>query len=237
VPPSAKDSHIAAAVKRVDCIETAGELGAHMREAELVMKLAPLYNRRHSAESEPCAWRWSAANFAEPPELVPVRGTAADETGALYGLFRSRTAARAALRGLAKAYRLCHVVLGIETSEAGGSCFAHERGQCRGACAGAESLLSHGMRVAQAFSNLRVKPWPYAGRIGVRERDPGSERTELHVLDRWCYLGTVHSEAELHELSAERAGAAFDADTYKMLARFLKSLPSRCEVVALDRRA
>jgi DNA polymerase-3 subunit epsilon len=81
-----------------------------------------------------------------------------------------------------------------------------------------------------------VKPWPYPGRIGVRERDPNSERTELHVLDRWCYLGTVHSEAELHDLARERSHAAFDLDTYRMLARFLKSPPSRCDIVPLDRQ-
>jgi len=230
-----KDAHIAEAVKRVECIETAGELGACIREAELVAKLAPAYNRSRSCES--CAWRWSPEHFDVPPELVPAREIDAVAAGDLFGLFRSRAAALAALRGLAKAYGLCHIILGIERRQADQPCSAHADGRCRGACVGSESRLNHGMRIAQAFASLRVKPWPYPGRIGVRERDPNNERTELHVLDRWCYLGTVHSEAELHDLARERSHAAFDLDTYKMLARFLKSLPSRCEVVALDRRA
>ena len=236
-PLLAKDASIAAEVKRVECIETAGELGAYVREAELVMKLAPMYNRRHSRESQPCAWRWSPEDFAASPELVPLGDVDAEEARELYGLFRSRASALAALRGLSKAYELCHAVLGIERRQGDTPCSAHAHGRCRGACAGTESRLSHGMRVAQAFASLRVKPWPYPGRIGVRERDPNSERTELHVLDRWCYVGTVHSEAELHELSTERKDAAFDLDTYKMLARFLRSPPSRCDIVSLDRHA
>jgi DNA polymerase-3 subunit epsilon len=234
-PLSGKDANIARAVKRVECIETAGELGAYVREAELVVKLAPVYNRRHSRESQPCAWRWSAENFAAPPELIPIAD--AEDARELYGLFRSRSSALAALRGLARAYELCHAAVGIERLRANTACSAHAHGRCRGACVGTESRLSHGMRVAQAFANLRVKPWPYPGRIGVRERDPNSERTELHVLDSWRYVGTVHSEAELHELSSERNDAAFDLDTYKMLARFLKSPPSRCEIISLDRHA
>jgi DNA polymerase-3 subunit epsilon len=168
---------------------------------------------------------------------VPAGDVDASSAGELYGLFRSRASALAALRGLAKAYALCPAVLGIEKRPSGESCSAYLESRCRGACVGAESRLSHGMRIVQAFSGLRVKPWPYPGRIGVRERDPNSERTELHVLDRWRYLGTVHSEAELHELEHEKSDAAFDLDTYRMLARFFKSPPSRCDIVPLDRQA
>jgi DNA polymerase-3 subunit epsilon len=45
-------------------------------------------------------------------------------------------------------------------------------------------------------------------------------REAIIVLDRWCYLGTVRSEAELGELQGERPPAVFDLDTYKILTRF-----------------
>jgi DNA polymerase-3 subunit epsilon len=85
----------------------------------------------------------------------------------------------------------------------------------------------------QALSRLRMKPWPYSGRIAVRERNPHSQCAELHVLDQWRYLGTAKSEAELHELKEAAPRDTFDLDTYKMLARFLKAPPSGCDILAL----
>lgn len=78
-----------------------------------------------------------------------------------------------------------------------------------------------------------MRPWPYAGRIGVRERDPATECCELHVLDRWCYLGTLRSEADLHELTEAPPAPAFDLDTYRILTRFLESVPRTCDIVPL----
>lgn len=182
-----------------------------------------------------CAWRWRPENPGAAPELVAVSELEADESGALYGVFRSRASALAALRGLAKAYSLCRAAVGLESKESG-PCSAQPQGHCRGVCIGAESVLSHAMRLAQALAGLRTRPWPYPGRIAVRERDRSTRRTELHVIDRWRYLGTAHTEAELSELANGPAHSPFDLDTYKMLARFLRAPPAACEIVPLDKR-
>jgi DNA polymerase-3 subunit epsilon len=50
----------------------------------------------------------------------------------------------------------------------------------------------------------------------------------LHVLDHWCYLGTVRSEDELDGLAAR---PAFDLDTYKILKRFLGGGRGTMEIV------
>jgi len=46
--------------------------------------------------------------------------------------------------------------------------------------------------------------------------------TELHVIDRWCYLGTARTEAEVHELAHTPRSPRFDLDTYKILTKFLR---------------
>ena len=228
----ARDVSLRKEVKRVDFFETVGELGAYVREAGLVKALAPVYNR--DASRSLCTWRWRPETPGAPPVLVSAHDADLSGGADLYGVFRSRSSALAALRELAKSHRLCRAVLGLERREGPGPCTAHAEGGCRGGCVGTESALSHGMRLAQALAKLRVRPWPYAGRIGVRERDPNSEHSALHVVDRWRYLGTVHSEAELDELSA--AGTEFDIDTYRMLARYLRSPPSGTDIVQLHRR-
>ncbi|MCW5603057.1 MAG: hypothetical protein KIT18_00695 [Burkholderiales bacterium] len=95
-----------------------------------------------------------------------------------------------------------------------GPCFASPQiKRCRGACTGAESAARHALRVAQA-----LQPWPFRGRVGIRETGVRGATTELHVLDRWCYLGTARSEQELHELNETRRPPAFDPDVYKSCA-------------------
>jgi len=74
-----------------------------------------------------------------------------------------------------------------------------------------------------------MRPWPFRGRVGVRENGSGA----LVVLDRWCYLGTARSEAEIAELAQARARPAFDLDTYKILSRFFSGPRRDYEIVEL----
>ncbi len=222
-----KDMKIAQQVKRVDWIETAGELGALIEEARLVKALAPVYNRRLRRTADLCAWHWRAEDPASPPRLVTAREL--DETGFgdLHGLFRSRAAALEELREIAADHQLCPIVLGLEKGH--GPCFAHQLKRCRGACVGKETPVAHGLRLGTALARLRMRPWPFRGRIGVREKNAGA----LIVLDRWCYLGTARSETALTELTGERLQPVFDLDTYKILSRFFASSRRDYQVVEL----
>ena len=79
-----------------------------------------------------------------------------------------------------------------------------------------------------ALASLRMKPWPYASRIVVAERDwRGLE--DWHVLDGWRYLGTVR---EFESATDVRDEAPFDADVYRILQRFLAT-PGGARIVEL----
>ena len=106
-----QDMKIAQQVKRVDWVETAGELGALIEEARLVKKLAPVYNRRLRRTTELCAWRWRAGGSR--PRPAAGNGAELEQGGFddLHGLFRSRAAASRALREIATAHQLCPIVL------------------------------------------------------------------------------------------------------------------------------
>lgn len=226
-----KDMRIAAEVKRIDWIEKAGELGALIEEARLVKKLSPVHNRQLRRASELCAWHWPADQPAAAPLLVSARDLAGNEFHDLYGLFRSRRTAIETLRELATEHELCHVLLGLE--KRAGPCFASQIKRCRGACVGKETPAAHALRLAAAFAKLRVRAWPFPGRIAVRETAVDGERSELHVLDQWCHLGTVRSMAELHELQDSAARPLFELDTYKILNRFLLGGKKRPDIIHL----
>ncbi len=230
-----KDMQIARQIKRIDWRQTAGELGALLLEAQLVKQLSPVHNRQLRRNSQLCAWHWrhsdESGDIGSAPQLVTAGDIDPARFGELYGLFRSRPTAIEALREIAATHGLCNILLSLEKRD--GACFAHQIKRCRGACIGLESPAQHAMRLKEALGSLRTLPWPFQGRIGIREVTPDSDNTELHVLDRWCYLGTVRSEAELHDLADTRSAPVFDVDTYKILKRFLTKPPRGTEIIRL----
>jgi len=224
-----KDMQIAQQIKRIDYRETAGELGALLLESRLVKQLAPVHNRQLRRNTQLCAWHWRDTDIEAAPRLATAGDIDPAKFGELYGLFRSRATAIEALREFAARHELCHVLIGLE--KRAGPCFAHQIKRCRGACVGLESRAQHALRLKEALSALRTLPWPYKGRIGVREVATNGEIAELHVLDHWCHIATVKSEAELHDISETRATPTFDVDTYKILKRFLAKLPRGVEII------
>jgi DNA polymerase-3 subunit epsilon len=210
-------------VRRVDWRETAGELGAVLLESNWIKTQRPLYNRRAMSRLQTYTLR------AEPVEAVAVDSLDPPQLTQSFGLFQSEKDARKALTDIAQARGLCLKVLGLEAGE--GSCFAHQVGKCKGACVGKEPLILHSTRVQLALSSLKLKAWPFSGRIALIERAgkagaPQFERAaELHVLDHWTYLGTARSEEELASLAALDARTLFDADVYKILVRYFASHP------------
>jgi DNA polymerase III subunit epsilon len=68
---------------------------------------------------------------------------------------------------------------------------------------------------------LAVWSGMHSGPLGILERDRQRDAAEIHVVDRWCYLGTARCEAELGELLEARRAPRFDYDQYKILARHL----------------
>jgi DNA polymerase-3 subunit epsilon len=216
---SHREMQMAQQTARVEWRESAGELGALLREAQLVKDLAPVYNRKLRRHAKLVSIRWSGAADGIP-EIVGGSDIAGDALAHLHGLFRSKAQAKKALLGLADEYRLCLRLAGLE-KPAPGACFRHQVGKCGGACAGQEPLLAHQARLAAALAKLKLVSWPWSGAIGIREQQPDSGLEELHVVDRWCYLGTFRSEDELHAREAFARRPAFDMDTYKLLVKHL----------------
>jgi DNA polymerase III subunit epsilon len=62
-------------------------------------------------------------------------------------------------------------------------------------------------------------PWPFDGAVLVEEHDAPQGETVLHVIDRWCYLGTAASAAQAASLAAASiaAEAPFELSTWRIL--------------------
>jgi DNA polymerase-3 subunit epsilon len=209
----AKSRRLSEQTQRVEWTETAGELGALLLEARLVRELKPVYNRRLRGAGE--AWSWIVPDDGAAPRLVDLDAEGLGDADA-FGLYRTERQARTALTKLARDQRLCLKALGLESGS--GSCFGYQIGRCAGACVGMEPLARHGLRLKLALAPLKLRGWPYQGPVGVHE-STGFGLTQIHVIDRWQYLGSVR-EGEPFEPAFERHGR-FDTDAYRILVKHL----------------
>jgi DNA polymerase-3 subunit epsilon len=228
-----KERRLSDAVRRVDWVQTAGELGAMLQEAEWLKSEKPLYNRRAKAKAQAYTLRVIGARpgtvTASPVEAAAIDGMDIAELMHCFGVFHSEKDARKALGDIARAQGLCLKVLGFE--DGAGSCLGFQLAKCRGACVGKEPLILHNTRLQLALSSLKLKAWPFPGRVALREHDPRggapefSRSADLHVVDHWAYIGTARSEEELASLKTKDARAAFDVDVYRILMRYFANHP------------
>jgi len=212
-------------VRRIEWRRTVGELGALLTEARLVKDLAPLHNRQLRRPQAMCGFVFDGKRL----RLAAAAEIDADTLPFLYGIFRTRRAALQTLRTLADEQALCLQTLGFDAKRQG-SCFRHQIGHCAGVCANRESIHAHHGRLAAALAALKAPPWPYPGPVGIVETDRSRDATEVHAVDRWCYLGAARCEPDLAQALEDRP--RFDYDHYRILSRYLARPGAR--VVPLD---
>jgi DNA polymerase-3 subunit epsilon len=218
---SANDLRLSTEIQRIEFETTAGELGALLRESQLIKALLPAHNHRLRRRQAMVAIGLTAS---ATPAYVPSSAIDSAALDGFYGPYNSRGAARAMLRALAAESRLCWTALGLERRI--GPCFARQVRRCAGACVGEEPLEMHAQRLRNALAAHALKRWPYPGMIAVRERDITGERSDLHLFRDWCWLGTARDEGALSALIESAPRTPFDLDIYRLL---VKSLP-RAEV-------
>ena len=216
-----KSQRLAAQTRRIEWTETAGELGALLLESRLVRELQPVYNRRLRGGGE--NWTWLIDDLGGAPTLHELEGPVPGQVDA-FGLYRTARQAKTTLTKLAHDHKLCLRVLGLEATGKS-SCFAYQMGRCAGACVGDEPLARHGLRVKLLLAPIKLRSWPHAGAVVIEETSALGMR-HWHVVEGWQYLGTVVADEHAEDESVTRLRDAptlgFDADTYRILCRYLK---------------
>lgn len=184
---SERGTRLSEELRRIDWIETAGELSALLLEAELVRTRMPSHNVRLRRRAEAVVLR--VGDDADTLSCVPVSSLAAGNLDKLYGPFSSRRAARAAVSALANEHALCLKTLGIErrrkTDPAGTPCFAYQVRRCLGNCCGLEPPEVHRARLRAALGAHALPRWPFDGAVELVERDPDCGREARFIVDQW----------------------------------------------------
>ncbi len=232
---SSTDARLSQEVRRLEWEETAGDIGALLREIELIKTRLPAHNialrRRAGAVL-------LALDDAGRPRLVKAADVTLDRLHEHYGPLSSRASARALLLQLAADHGLCLQQMRLEgrrrTSD-GSPCFNRQLHRCAGCCEGVESVADHATRLRSLLDQRRLPRWPHAGPIAIVERNPARGREDVHVFDRWCWLGSVRTLAAAEAL-AHCAERVFEADTYRVAREALRRGADDGAIVELSRR-
>ena len=226
---SATDQRLSSEIQRIEFEETAGEIGALLREALLVKSLMPAHN--HVLRRKEGSGVLALPISPGPPVFMPAAGVEPAELAGNFGPFTSRRHAREMLRSVASEHGLCWKALGLEKRL--GPCFARQVKRCAGACVSAESAEAHHERLRCALAPHAIPRWPYHGLAAIRERSMYGDRIDMHVIRDWCWLGTARDDGELGLLLEAPPRPEFDADIARLLIRTLAR--GKHEVVPLAR--
>nr|MBP9691545.1 GIY-YIG nuclease family protein [Candidatus Woesebacteria bacterium] len=205
---SSKEMDISKQIKRIEIIKTAGELGALLKESELIKKLKPVYNHMlRKNQTRTILRKTTNKDGYSCVEIDRVKQIAPTESSEILGIYHTKKQAKEVLQEQAEKYHLCQKLLGIESGT--GPCFGYKIESCLGACIGSEKPLRYNIRFIEAFGNRIIKKWPFDGPIQIHEEDPIEGLTQDFVIDNWCH---ANGESQI-----------FEYDMYKILVKYLFS--------------
>ena len=210
------DARLAQEVRRIEWEETAGEIGALLREAELIKTRLPAHNIALRRRAQAVFTQFDSLGR---PRLISAADLQPDRLVDLFGPFGSRESARRRLSEIAAEHTLCLKAMGLEARARGAApdapCFNYQLRRCQGCCVGAERAADHAQRVARAVEPLRVSAWPYPGAVALVERNPQTQREDWHLFDHWCWLGSVRTLDAALQL-ARTTERKFEVDAYRI---------------------
>jgi DNA polymerase-3 subunit epsilon len=215
---SVREMKIAQTIVSIETIQTAGELGALLKEAELIKKLQPVYNRRLRQKKNFLVARRVIRDGYYQIEFSTLSAVNSRCLPDIIGIFSSRSHARKIVADLGRVHSLCPKLCGLEKTER--ACFSFGLGKCRGACIRKEEPVTYNLRFVSAFSKNKFQTWPFAGPIIVTENDPATALNESFLIDNWSLIGWQNGISE-DGYGLTRVEPVFDPDTYKILRRLL----------------
>ena len=201
---------------------TRGMLGAQLHAAALDGVAFATAKRKLNAGA--FTWHFSPDSIPSV-DVAPLADCRVPRLTESFGIFPSERKARNALVRLATKHRLCHCLLALSGFAKPG-CLACPIDRQGSACIGKIGRKKQLLRIFAALKPLAVPVWPHHGPVGIRER------SDLHVVDHWQFLGTAQSESELYGL-LESQPRGFDRRLYRLLNRTLSRLP-RSKIVDLS---
>jgi len=213
----AKELKMSLASHNVSFITTDTEVEALLLESAKVKELQPIFNRLLRRKTKQSVF---LREFDENGyETIRIENTDLSQHQTLenvYGVYTTKSQAKARLEAAAKTFQLCPKLLGLE--KASGACFRYQLGLCKGACIGKESPELYNRRVELALERSKIESWPFKSEVAVRISE-----TRSIIVDQWIVKSVVEHAFDEPTITALDNG--FDIDTYKIIRSYIRQHP------------
>jgi DNA polymerase-3 subunit epsilon len=219
-----KEFKISQTVKKIDYIETDGELAALLLESFLVKQYMPLYNIRLRRTKKLIVVSYVFDEYGYKTLKTEALNTSeVHDYSNILSMHTKKSMATMTMDRLIKTFELCPRLCGIEKGK--GKCFLRQLGKCRGACEGAESPESYNERVDIAFADRGISEWPYAEPMVFYEKMNTPVKTGF-LVDNWIIQKMIRFDPD-EGYSEEPYSQAFDLDAYTILKSYRDLQPER----------
>ena len=215
---SSREMQMSQQIQRIETIVTSGELGALIKESSLIKQMQPIYNRVLRISRKLILLKRSQNKEGYfTITMQTVTAIEYSEIEDIIGIYRSQRQAKNFLIDQAKRYSLCEKLLNIEKSN--GACFGYRLQKCKGACIHEEKSYAYNIRFIQAFTQYKLKAWPFEGPIAIKEKNDFDDTEESIIIDKWCLVGNLKMQNDM--VLKTEVNKPFDLDIYKILLRYL----------------
>lgn len=216
----AKEMKLSQGSHNVSFIQTETEIEALLLESAKVKELQPVHNRllRRQTKQTVLIRKYDDNGYLK---MALENKDLNDETDleSIYGVYSTKTQAKARLESLVKTFDLCPKLMDLEKSK--GACFRYHLGICKGACIGEEDVEKYNRRVEYALERSKIESWPFKGELAVKISE-----TKALIIDQWIIKGYM-TAVEGSEAYVERIKNGFDIDTYKILRSYIRQHKSK----------
>jgi DNA polymerase-3 subunit epsilon len=214
---SSTDLKLSQFVADVEHVETSGDFSACLLESKLIKERKPIYNKLLRENSDLIALILNTEEKYYSFDTVDLSSVPGVQVQKILAVYKSKREMEEDINNKIKQFGLCDKWM--KTHKAKGECFGFGIGRCKGACVGIENPGIYNARFIEAFSEKNIKRWPFEGPIVIGEWDHSNEKTLLHIVDKWCYLGTREDEYEF--VTPHEDEYTFDYDTYRIIRKWL----------------
>lgn len=216
----AKEMKLSQGSHNISFIQTETEIEALLLESAKVKELQPIHNRllRRATKQTVLVRKYDDCGYLK---MALENKDLSDETDleSIYGVYTTKSQAKARLESLVKTFDLCPKLMNLEKAKA--ACFRYHLGICKGACVGEEDVAKYNRRVEYALERSKIETWPFKGELAVKISE-----TKALIIDQWIIKGYL-TAIEDGSTYIERIKNGFDVDTYKILRSYIRQNKSQ----------
>lgn len=220
---TSKELTLTSRIERIEHEDTAGELGALLRESQLVKERMPTYNQQlRNTTSLVALVKTPDASGYDRLTLKRVTRLEPEHADRMIGYARTLRSAREQLEVLVKTNMLCQSLTSA-TKLTGSPCFAQTLGWCRGACIGTELPETYNERVTAVCESIGMRKWPYDGPITITEHHPSRRFSDEFDIEHWAVVERRRIDHADGSIELEEVEPRLDLDAYKIIAKALRN--------------